>query len=287
MWLPRLNYRRARVIGETNFPRNFSQSFCNLHNNNNNDDNNKTRGRASGKSEAGNSTRHAFYRGGGGGAFSILGWNLRERKVASLGRQEARPWRGLLVGNDGRRSFIGLSAPLEENFATPPPSPPPSVEFREKSIIDDDLLRPRDIFLEKGGGIPGYLDSYLQIEGRLREKFWRRFMHGSCTFLHRPPLLIQRPRRCAERAGSREENQAGANKSGEINKTFPEGCFLFILAASFRPPTNFSCSSHGLRVNIWPGRSSLKKDANLGESVEGNSTANFHDQIPRKMDTPE
>lgn len=168
-----------------------------------------------------------------------------------------------------------------------PPLPPPSVEFREKSIIDDDLLRPRDIFLEKGGGIPGYLDSYLQIEGRLREKFWRRFMHGSCTFLHRPPLLIQRPRRCAERAGSREENQAGANKSGEINKTFPEGCFLFILAASFRPPTNFSCWSHGLRVNIWPGRSSLKKDANLGESVEGNSTANFHDQIPRKMDTPE
>lgn len=34
-----------------------------------------------------------------------------------------KPGRGLLVGNDGRRSFIGLSAPLdkEENFATPPP----------------------------------------------------------------------------------------------------------------------------------------------------------------------
>lgn len=39
----------------------------------------------------------------------------------------------------------------------------------------------------------------------------------------------------------RRENQAGANKSGEINKTFPEGGFLFILATSFHPRTNFSC----------------------------------------------
>lgn len=41
--------------------------------------------------------------------------------MASPGRQEARPWR-VLVGNDGRRSFIGLSAPRQgkENFANLP-----------------------------------------------------------------------------------------------------------------------------------------------------------------------
>lgn len=41
--------------------------------------------------------------------------------MASPGRQEARPWL-VLVGNDGRRSFIGLSAPRQgkENFANLP-----------------------------------------------------------------------------------------------------------------------------------------------------------------------
>lgn len=64
--------------------------------------------------------RHVLSRGGGGGRFPSLE-NLRDRKVASPGRQEARPWR-VLVGNDGRRSFIGLSAPRQgkENFANLP-----------------------------------------------------------------------------------------------------------------------------------------------------------------------
>lgn len=46
---------------------------------------------------------------------------------------------------------------------------------------------------------------------------------------------------------SEQEEPAGANKSGEINKTFPEGGFLFILATSFHPRTNFSRSSCSLR----------------------------------------
>lgn len=118
--------------------------------------------------------------------------------------------------------------------------PPRSSFVRNRSSSPHDLL---EIFFEN----TWILWSYQMGRFSAREKLWWRFMHGSCTFLYRPPLFIQRlfEKPCAERTGgSREENQAGANKSGEINKTFPEGGFLFILAASFRPPTNFSCSSY-------------------------------------------
>lgn len=122
--------------------------------------------------------------------------------MASLGRQEAR--RGLLVGNDGRRSFIGLSAPLdkEENFATP------SVEFREKSIIEPPRP-PRDIFRE-------YLDTLVLPDGAIfgeREilvEVHARFMHIliSATAVHSTALRARSEREEAVRRIRREPIRA-------------------------------------------------------------------------------